>query len=117
VERKCVVVCERRKSCRRNLGKLPSLLSCYMQAMKLDMVMAAMAAPPFSTSGGFVSVASASSSSSSGSPLSRAQKRVLWAEKKTRSGAKFCRGGRTSPRRASCTAQILSAGKMDSSFV
>ncbi|CAK9207337.1 unnamed protein product [Sphagnum jensenii] len=36
--------------------------------------MAAMAAPPLSTSGGFVSVASASSSSSSGSPLSRAQK-------------------------------------------
>jgi hypothetical protein len=45
----------------------------------------------------------------------------LWAEKTTRSGAKFCRGGtwrsgRTSPRRASCTAQILAAGKMDSSF-
>ncbi len=93
-----------------------------MQAMKLDMVMAAMAAPPFSTSGGFVSVASASPSSSSGSPLSRAHKCVLWAEKTTRSGAKFCRGGtwrsgRASPRRASCTAQILAAGKMDSSLV
>jgi hypothetical protein len=93
-----------------------------MQVMKLDMVMAAMAAPPLSTSGGFVSVASTSSSSSSGSPLPRAPKCLLRAEKTTRSAAKFCRGGtwrsgRFSPRRASCTAQILAAGKMDSTFV